>query len=941
MADIQIVMEVLGNEGVVKLTNNTVKLENTVKSLSKSLDAGRISEQQFNKAIEELGRTNRKTFGSLRETRKALSEYVTELKSSEAAQKAAQQAQEQLNQQRKKAELVLALQAQKERELSAEQKRLQAETNKLAAEEERLKMKFVEGHAAMSLYSKELNDLAVARKLNIVSAEQQKQKLAQLNNEMATGTGRFSAYNLQAQQATKSNNRLGVLTQQAGYQVGDFFVQVQSGTNIMVAFGQQATQMVGTFAMLAKTTRGIAIFSALGVAIPIITAIGAALMRTSSSAKDATKVFDELEGAMSDYASTTSRLKDSDFDAKFGRFADHAKRALEALKEIKRIEINESISNLLGGPVSRYERRDTRTGQMVDYIGASTTKAASKILGVGRTTEKDLSLIKEYVTLLQSLQNAKGFEDQVEAADKLNTFITNNVDLTKLEAAEREKVVRLLEITAGLAEQAGKANEDANAHIVAYTKERVRLLEEVKKVEEDAAKKAVDYSNKAREDQIEILKLEGKTVEAKQLAIQLARDKATQDVYSKFTQQELLYLTEEQKDALAQAAAESARNAEEAARTSWNLDSAKDKAKGLADNLREAASALASVANVTNALNTTIDSLTTEVNLLKKGESAGVSSFVGRETAKMNEAIKKLRGEGKSDLLIASYTTAQTKRIETAAALLRKKESQIESTKGSSKTTDPIKSGTEYIERVLKPELDLRRKSIMMSEEQKKRAEFEFDLIQKLDKYKEKASEKEIQAVMALYDQTVRLEKVARVVDYAEGQFENFFMTVIDGSQSIEDAFKGMLRNILLEIYRQQIAKPAATGIGNFLMGLIGGGSSLAPTSSIRPQIRPFANGGVVTAPTLFPMANGAGLMGEAGPEAIMPLKRGPNGKLGVEASGSSQQVVVNQSFNFTANGDESVKKIIAQAAPQIAQMTQKQIMDSRRRGGQMKATFS
>lgn len=81
-------------------------------------------------------------------------------------------------------------------------------------------------------------------------------------------------------------------------------------------------------------------------------------------------------------------------------------------------------------------------------------------------------------------------------------------------------------------------------------------------------------------------------------------------------------------------------------------------------------------------------------------------------------------------------------------------------------------------------------------------------------------------------------------------------------------------------------------------------------------------------------------LMGEAGPEAIMPLKRGPNGKLGVEASGG-QQVVVNQSFNFAANGDESVKKIIAQAAPQIAQMTQKQIMDSRRRGGQMKAAFS
>jgi phage-related minor tail protein len=79
--------------------------------------------------------------------------------------------------------------------------------------------------------------------------------------------------------------------------------------------------------------------------------------------------------------------------------------------------------------------------------------------------------------------------------------------------------------------------------------------------------------------------------------------------------------------------------------------------------------------------------------------------------------------------------------------------------------------------------------------------------------------------------------------------------------------------------------------------------------------------------------------MGEAGPEAIMPLKRGPNGKLGVEAQGSGG-IVINQSFNFSANGDESVKRIIAKEAPRIAQMTQQQIMDSRRRGGTMKATF-
>jgi phage-related minor tail protein len=102
-----------------------------------------------------------------------------------------------------------------------------------------------------------------------------------------------------------------------------------------------------------------------------------------------------------------------------------------------------------------------------------------------------------------------------------------------------------------------------------------------------------------------------------------------------------------------------------------------------------------------------------------------------------------------------------------------------------------------------------------------------------------------------------------------------------------------------------------------------------------------FADGGVVNQPTMFPMANGAGLMGEAGPEAVMPLKRGKNGKLGVQVEGGSQQpIVINQSFNFSANGDESVKRIIAQEAPKIANLTQKQILDQRARGGVWKGTF-
>lgn len=59
-------------------------------------------------------------------------------------------------------------------------------------------------------------------------------------------------------------------------------------------------------------------------------------------------------------------------------------------------------------------------------------------------------------------------------------------------------------------------------------------------------------------------------------------------------------------------------------------------------------------------------------------------------------------------------------------------------------------------------------------------------------------------------------------------------------------------------------------------------------------NVIPFARGGIVHRPTLFPMAQGMGLMGEAGPEAVMPLRRLPNGNLGVAGNAPQVNVVVN-----------------------------------------------
>ncbi len=176
---------------------------------------------------------------------------------------------------------------------------------------------------------------------------------------------------------------------------------------------------------------------------------------------------------------------------------------------------------------------------------------------------------------------------------------------------------------------------------------------------------------------------------------------------------------------------------------------------------------------------------------------------------------------------------------------------------------------------------------------------------------------------------------------------EDSLMSMVDGTKSVKDAFRDMARDIVRHLYKVLVIQRAINAIGGMIGGPIGGalstyGQADGGAWQGGSQIQAYANGGVVGGPTMFPMAGGkTGLMGEAGPEAIMPLKRGANGKLGVQMEGGTgQNVVINQSFNFQANGDDSVKKIIAQAAPQIAQMTKKSMLDDRRRGGTTKAVF-
>jgi phage-related minor tail protein len=127
------------------------------------------------------------------------------------------------------------------------------------------------------------------------------------------------------------------------------------------------------------------------------------------------------------------------------------------------------------------------------------------------------------------------------------------------------------------------------------------------------------------------------------------------------------------------------------------------------------------------------------------------------------------------------------------------------------------------------------------------------------------------------------------------------------GGKGLEDVLKG-LGSRLVDITLAAGLKPLDTMLGNAVGNLAG-------------AVTPFAQGGVVRAPTYFPMDGGAGLMGEAGAEAILPLKRGADGALGVAAGGEGvgqgggPQIV----FNVTATDAASFRKSEGQISAMLA----------------------
>ena len=306
--------------------------------------------------------------------------------------------------------------------------------------------------------------------------------------------------NVQAQMAaTKGSNQFGVVTQQAGYQVSDFIVQVQSGTNAFVAFGQQASQLVGVLPLIASPlglTAGaaVALSAGLGIAIPLVTAIGAAFTRSAKDAKEAADGLKTYEEALDGLSKKADELRNK----RLSLTTEFDEDALIASQ--KRVELANIIAQ-----------------KQIDQVGLT-----------GKRLELSQDLID---TLQEQLSNETEIVNKaIERVRKEEERLQKAKEAAEWEAGADERKLAFLERRDGFLkyfnaqiEANAKAEEDALAKAEKLEKGRAKATEDrfntlMKSIAaNDAANARAEQqqaaANQSAEDQLKVLEQQNAVLE--------------------------------------------------------------------------------------------------------------------------------------------------------------------------------------------------------------------------------------------------------------------------------------------------------------------------------------------------------------------------------------------------------------------------------------------
>jgi phage-related minor tail protein len=157
-------------------------------------------------------------------------------------------------------------------------------------------------------------------------------------------------------------------------------------------------------------------------------------------------------------------------------------------------------------------------------------------------------------------------------------------------------------------------------------------------------------------------------------------------------------------------------------------------------------------------------------------------------------------------------------------------------------------------------------------------------------------------------DARQKLQDLQRLGDAFGRRITGAFEDAVFAGESLGSTLRGLaldLSSLTLRAALQPISSAIGGGIAGAFEGLLPFANGGVVGS---PMPTPFAQGGVIASPVTFPLGSGrTGLAGEAGPEAILPLARGSDGRLGVRGDGGRAGVTV--TMNITTPDADSFRR--------------------------------
>ena len=333
-------------------------------------------------------------------------------------------------------------------------------------------------------------------------------------NSATVATNKLSAAQSQTKNKMNGNN---MAIQQLGYQFGDFAVQVQGGTSAFVAFSQQGAQLAGILPMIAgplglSMGAAVGLSAALGILIPIGSAVGRMFFEMGGSAESATKDVDALKKALGELkgvSEDTSEFMEAALKLPFSQANEELKTLMTTYKNMKaelaKDAFATAISPLVDSVAGRLDDLNVRKAKRQSIIDVS-QREGSTPLYFGEM--EDLQAEINSLTLMQ--KEAGSFLTKIQAAlkgpseDLAENMLKVSMAFSASEMASGEMrdqlhlVLAESGMLAEMAELAVKKEKDQAEQRKAFAESEAKLFAEDRKKREAAEKEYQDRLMRTR-----------------------------------------------------------------------------------------------------------------------------------------------------------------------------------------------------------------------------------------------------------------------------------------------------------------------------------------------------------------------------------------------------------------------------------------------------------